>query len=371
MNKERLLREFNKLISFDSPSFYEDEIAFYLYDKLKELGLEVSMDNALEQITGRKTKAGNIYGFLKGNTEEDPILFSSHMDTVKPAQNKKAVIQDRIVKSAGDAVLGADDATGIAEIIEMLTSIKEEKLSHPDIEVIFFVAEEEFGKGSAIFDYSKVKSKIAYVLDLSGRVGDAAISAPSIISFELTVTGKASHAGFEPESGISSIMASAKAISRIKTGRINDETTLNIGTISGGVGKNIVPEKTFVTGEVRSMNHDFALEQINNIKRIFNEEAVKLNASVDFSYIENIFAYKIDKKECVVQKYLSAVAKAGYEPPKLINTFGGSDNNTFNKKGIHGIVIANAMNDVHTTKEYFELEEFYKATNICIALATS
>lgn len=370
MNKDRLLNEFKKLISFDSPSYYEDDIAFYLYNKLKELGLDVSMDNAIEKLTGRNTKAGNIYGYLKGNKKGDPILFSAHMDTVKPANNKKAIISNGKVISDGNSVLGADDVTGIAEIIEMLTVIKEDKLEHPDIEVIFFVAEEEFCKGSSVFDFTKVKSKNAYVFDLSGKVGNIAISAPSIISFEIIINGKASHAGFEPEKGISSIVVAANAISKLKLGRINEETTLNIGTINGGSGKNIIPEKTIITGEIRSMNHNYALELINNIKKIFEEEANKLNANIEFNYIENIYAYRIDKDDLIIKKYLDVINNLGYDKPQLINTFGGSDNNNFNKNGIHGIVVANAMNDIHTTHEYFELEEFYKAANICIALAT-
>ena len=370
MNKDRLLNEFKKLISFDSPSYYEDDIAFYLYDKLNELDLEVYMDNAIFKLTGRNTKAGNIYGFLKGNIKGDSLLFSAHMDTVKPANNKKAIISEGIVKSDGNSVLGADDVTGIAEILEMLTVIKENNLSHPDIEIIFFVAEEEFCKGSSVFDFSIVKSKYAYVFDLSGKVGNIAISAPSIISFEIVINGKASHAGFEPEKGISSILVGALAISRIKTGRINEDTTLNIGTINGGSGKNIIPERTIISGEIRSMNHVYALELVNDLKNVFTEEANKFNATIDFKYIENIYAYRIKEDDLVIKKYIEAIKKLGYENPKLINTFGGSDNNNFNKNGIHGIVVANAMNNIHTTDEYFELEEFYKATEICIALAT-
>lgn len=370
MNKDRLLNEFLKLISFDSPSYHEDEIAFYLYDRLKNLGLEVSMDNAIEKLTNRKTKAGNIYGYLKGNIDGEPILFSSHMDTVKPALNKKAIIENGIVKSSGESVLGSDDATGIAEIIEMLEVIKEENLKHPDIEIIFFVAEEEFCKGSSVFDFSKIKSKQAYVFDLSGKVGNIAISAPSIISFEINIKGKAAHAGFEAEKGISSILIAANAISKIKLGRINEETTLNIGTINGGVGKNIIPENTIITGEIRSMNHEYAINIINDIKNIFESEANILNGAIDFKYIENIFAYRIDKDDEIIKDYIDVINKLGYENPELINTFGGSDNNNFNKHGIHGIVVANAMNNIHTINEYFELEEFYKAANICISLAT-
>ena len=370
MNKDRIIEEFKKLISFDSPSYYEDDIAFHLYYKLKSLGLDVYMDNALSKLTGRSTNAGNIYAYLKGNIDKEPILFSAHMDTVNPGKGKKAIIDDKYIRASNNQVLGADDVTGIVEILEMLTVIKEENLDHPDIEVVFFVAEEAFCKGSSVFDFNLIKSKIAYVFDLSGKVGNIAISAPSIISFDIIVKGKASHAGFEPEKGISSIVVASNVISKLKLGRINDDTTLNIGTINGGSGKNIIPEKTIISGEVRSMSHQYALSLINDLKETFINEANKFNASIEFNYVENIYAYRIDKDEYVIKKYLNVLKELGYEDIELVDTFGGSDNNNFNKNGIKGVVVANAMNDIHTTNEYFEIDEFIKATEICIALAT-
>ena len=370
INKDRILNEFNKLISFDSPSFYEDEIAKYLYNKLIDLGLEVYMDKAIEKLTGRTTDIGNIYGYLKGNIDKEPILFSAHMDTVEPSKNKKAIITGNVVRANGSSVLGSDDVTGIVEILEMLEQIKENNLDHPDIEVIFFVAEEPFCKGSSVFDFSRVKSKKAYVFDLHGKVGIIAVSAPSIFTFNVSIHGKSAHAGFEIEKGISSIKIASNAISKINIGRIDKETTINIGTINGGVLKNIVPETTTIVGEVRSSNHSKGLALLNDVKKVFQDEANKLGGTIDFNYEENVFAYRIDKDEEVVKDYLKVIDKLGYGNVELVDTFGGSDNNNLNKHGIKGIVVANSMNDIHTTHEYFEIDELYKAANICLALAT-
>ena len=340
INKGRIIDEFNKLISFDSLSFHEKNIYEYLINKLKSLGLKIIVDDAGKKLSNNNDSGNNIYAILEGNKKGEPILFSSHMDTVSPGINKKAIIDGDIIKSSGDTILGADDVTGIVSILEALNIIKENNLSHPDIEVVFFVAEEPYCKGSSVFDFNIIKSKIAYVLDLQGSVGTAAISAPSIFSFEIDVLGKSAHAGFEIEKGISSILISSEAISKIKFGRLDENTTLNIGTINGGDGKNIVPEKTIIKGISK------------------------------FSYNEDIMAYKIDINSYVVKRYQNALNSLGYGKAILVDTFGGSDNNNFNKNGILGIVIANAMNNIHTKNEYFKISELIKSINITLKLMT-
>jgi len=370
INKERIINEFNKLISFDSLSFHEKNIYEYLINKLKSLGLKIIVDDAGKKLSNNNDSGNNIYALLEGNKKGKPILFSSHMDTVSPGINKKAIIDGDIIKSSGDTILGADDVTGIVSILEALNIIKENNLSHPDIEVVFFVAEEPYCKGSSVFDFNIIKSKIAYVLDLQGSVGTAAISAPSIFSFEIDVLGKSAHAGFEIEKGISSILISSEAISKIKFGRLDENTTLNIGTINGGDGKNIVPEKTIIKGELRSNNRLYALDILNNIKNVFDEVSKKYNGISKFSYNEDIMAYKIDINSYVVKRYQNALNSLGYGKAILVDTFGGSDNNNFNKNGILGIVISNAMNNIHTKNEYFKISELIKSINITLKLMT-
>ena len=370
INKERIINEFNKLISFDSLSFHEKNIYEYLINKLKSLGLKIIVDDAGKKLSNNNDSGNNIYALLEGNKKGEPILFSSHMDTVSPGINKKAIIDGDIIKSSGDTILGADDVTGIVSILEALNIIKENNLSHPDIEVVFFVAEEPYCKGSSVFDFNIIKSKIAYVLDLQGDVGTAAISAPSIFSFEIDVLGKSAHAGFEIEKGISSILISSEAISKIKFGRLDENTTLNIGTINGGDGKNIVPEKTIIKGELRSNNRIYALDILNNIKNVFDEVSKKYNGISKFSYNEDIMAYKIDINSYVVKRYQNALNSLGYGKAILVDTFGGSDNNNFNKNGISGIVITNAMNNIHTKNEYFKISELIKSINITLKLMT-
>lgn len=372
VDEKRLLSEFITLAGFDSESFHEKDIAEYLLAKLTGLGLETSMDRAGAVHTGDEEAAGNIYGILKGNIQGEPILFSAHMDTVSPGIGKKVIVnEDGRVTSDGTTVLGSDDITGITAILEMLTVIKEMELPHPDIEVVFFIAEELYCKGSKVFDYNRIKSKYAYTLDIDGRVGRVANRAPSIIQYEVTVEGKSAHAGFEPEKGVSAIVAASNIISKLRLGRINSNTTANVGTINGGTGVNIVPELVTIKGEVRSLDKDEASAVVESLRRQFEEGAIENGVRVTFVSEEMVRAYKVAEDSFVIKKYAKALEKLGYGEPDIITSFGGSDNNNFCLHGIEGAVLSNAMNNVHTVSEYFYLDELVKSAEIVLELATS
>lgn len=378
IDQKRLLDEFFRLVSMDAESYEEREVADYLKKRLLELGLLVEEDTAGERLAPLRAEcgrdaakgAGNIYGFLKGNRTGDPVMFSSHMDTVSPGNGKKAVLhEDGTITSEGTTVLGSDDAAGIASILEALEQIRQRDLAHPDIEVLFPVAEEPYGQGSRIFDYSKIKAKKAYVLDLSGPVGTAAIAAPSILSFRIEVEGKSAHAGFCPEDGIHAIEIAARAIAEVTNGRVGTDTTVNIGTIQGGLQRNIVPDSCIVTGEIRSMVHEKALEQMEKIGHIFETQAERSKGRVRIDVTEQIRAYRIEEEEAVVQRFLKDCGELGIET-KLVSTFGGSDNNHFAMHGIRGIVTACAMNGVHTTEEYTTVEQLTKSAEVTLKLMT-
>lgn len=230
--RNELLEEFAGFTEIDSVSFGERRMADLLKEKLRALGFETEEDDAGSHYGGN---AGNVYGFLKGSLSGEPVLFSAHMDTVEPGIGKKAVFQeDGRITSDGTTVLGADDAAGLTEILGGIRRVLSSGKPHRDIEVLFPIAEEVYTKGTRVFDFSKIRSKEAYVLDLSGPVGSAAVQAPSLISFVLTIHGKAAHAGFEPEKGIHAVTAAALAIARLPQGHVEEDTTLNIGLIRGG-----------------------------------------------------------------------------------------------------------------------------------------
>lgn len=368
INKDRLLSEFSSLVSIDAPSFGERMIADQLKDTLIKLGFEVEEDNAGEEYNGN---CGNIYGYLEGTLMGDPILFSAHMDTVTPASGKKAVVhQDGKITSQGATVLGADDVSGIVSILEAIRSIKERNLPHRRIEVLFTIAEEVYAKGSLAFDYHKLQAKQGYTLDLTGNIGTVAYKAPSILSFKVEICGKAAHAGFAPEKGIHSIGIAAAAISKITFGRVDEETTVNVGTIEGGEATNIVPARCVVMGEVRSFNHEKAVTYINRIHHIFEEESRKYGADILWEENCNCIAYETSREGVVANRYKKACEQLGI-PVQFVETFGGSDQNTYAQKGVEGLVLSTAMNNVHSCEEYTEIEELVKSVQIVETLMLS
>jgi tripeptide aminopeptidase len=292
------------------------------------------------------------------------------MDTVEPSNAKRASLhEDGRITSGGDTVLGADDCAGIAAILEAVRSIREENLPHRPLEVLFTVAEEIYGRGSALFDYAHLQSREAYVLDLAGAVGCASNKAPTILSFSITVNGKASHAGFASGEGIHAIAAAAEAIGKLPMGQIDDETTCNVGLIEGGTALNIVPDRCVVKGEIRSYSHAKALERLEEVKRLFEASAQSFGATAELQADCHIQAYETPAEHPVVGRYKAACASLEL-PVSLAPTFGGSDNNHFAKHGIAGLVIATAMNRCHTCAEYTTVEELERITQLTTALMT-
>ncbi len=360
VNEKRLTENFIRLTAIDAESGDEAAMRAYLIGELAKLGVDPETDGA-----------GNLLARLPGTSPGDALLFSAHMDTVSPGRGKKAVLHpDGKITSDGTTVLGADDASGIASIIEALTVIRENDLPHPEIEILFTVGEEIYAMGSARFDYSRLKSKTAYVLDLTGDIGTAAIAAPTLLSLDITVHGRAAHAGFASEHGINALSIAANALSQIKTGRTSPDTTVNFGTIEGGDGKNIVPGKIHITGEVRSMRHEAALSEAQSVEEVFRREAERLGGTAEVSFAEEIHAYRISEEEPVIRRLREATESLGWGEPTLVDTFGGSDNNQFVQHGLSGVVLSSGMELVHSTEEYTEVSALIKSAELTLKLMT-
>lgn len=365
IDKQRLLATFEALVAIDSPSFGEGPMAAHLRERLEALGLAVTGDAAG---AGHEGGSGNLYGFLEGDAAAPALLFCAHMDTVEPAHSKRAVIgEDGVIRSSGDTVLGADDAAGVAAILEALQAIREQQLPHRPIEVLFTVAEELYCAGAAIFDFSTVKSKEAYVLDLAGPVGTAAHRAPSILLFTATVTGKSAHAGFAPEQGVHAVAVAARAVSRLRMGRVDEETTLNVGVVTGGRAANVVPDECVVRGEARSFSHANAEARIEEVRRIFQEEADAAGAQLAFEVSCVCEAYEIAADHPVIRRFQAACAVQKLTPV-LEQTFGGSDNNWLMKRGVTGLVIAPGMYQCHTCQEYTTVEDLERSAGLALSL---
>lgn len=360
INEKRLIDRFISLTGIDAESGHEEAMRIELTAALAQLG-----------ISSRTDDAGNLFARLPATGTGCSLLFSGHMDTVCPGRGKKAIVQpDGRITSDGTTVLGADDVCALAAILEALTVIRETGLSHPEIELLFTTGEEAYGTGSIRFDYSQLHSGTAYVLDLTGRIGTAAIAAPTILSLEISVLGKAAHAGFAPESGVNALAIAAEALSTLKTGHVAQDTTVNFGTIEGGTGNNIVPGDVTITGEVRSLCHEKALQEVGVIEKAFCSAAGRLGGKAEVRFTEEIRAYRISEHAPVVERLSRAMATLSWGEPVLVETFGGSDNNHFVKHGLSGIVLASAMEHVHTTEEFTEIPELVRCAELTLQLMT-
>ncbi len=365
INQKRLITDFLELTTGSAESLDERRVADLLTEKLQCLGFSVIEDDAGQKLGGN---AGNLYGYLKGTLTGSPLLLSAHMDTVKPGCHKKPILhEDGTITSDGTTVLGADDAAGLAEILEGIRSVQEAEIPHRDIEVFFPVAEEIFIQGSNAFDFSRVQAKEAYVLDMSGAVGSAAVRAPSMFSFCVTVTGRASHAGFAPEKGINTIAVAAQAIAGIPQGHVDAETTCNIGTITGGTAKNIVPEQCICTGEVRGFSHERVLHCIEKIRESFADAAKAYGALFEMETKEILRSYSVSADSPVVRRFQRVCSRLGFAG-ELRSTLGGSDNSIVLKAGISGIVLSCGMQRVHSTDEHITVQELVRGAALVAEL---
>lgn len=363
ISEEDVKKTFAGLVAIDSPSLDEREMADHIREMFGELGIELTEDDSA-RITG--STAGNLHGYLPGNGKE-PILLAAHMDTVMPAFGKKAIFHpDGSITSDGTTVLGADDLSGVTAIYEAVRYLKQHA-EHRDVELLFTTGEELYCKGAKAFDYKKIKAKSALVLDLSGKIGNASYAAPTILSFEVSVHGKAAHAGFSPEDGIHAIKAVCEAIAELPQGHIDEVTTANIGVISGGAGINIIPEKCVVKGEIRSLCHEKAIAVAKKYRGLFLEHAARYGAQVEWTQQVDIKAYETAPSSRIIEEYKRACSQLKISP-HLCKTFGGSDNNVFAQNGIEGIVIATSMNNVHGCREYANVSEIAQVAEILIRI---
>ncbi|HDK26211.1 MAG TPA: M20/M25/M40 family metallo-hydrolase [Candidatus Atribacteria bacterium] len=365
VNEKRLVEGFMELVRIDSLSRKEKDLADFLLEKLKNLGLEVIVDQAGEKI---KSNSGNIIARLKGNTNNEiPIMFSAHMDTVVPGENIKPICDGEKIVSDGKTILGADDKAAIAALLEALYIIRENDIPHGDIEILFTICEEIGLKGAKNLDISSLKAQIGFVLDAEGSVGKIITTAPSQNYLEIIIYGKSAHAGANPEEGINAIQVAGYALSRMKLGRIDEETTSNIGIISGGRATNIVPDVVRLKGEVRSRNEEKLEKYTEQIKKISENTAQEFKAKAVVKINKEYYSYNLSPDEQVVSIATKAAKNIGLQP-LLYPSGGGSDANVFNKNGIPSVALAIGMEKVHTVEEYILIKDLKNTAEYILSI---
>jgi tripeptide aminopeptidase len=353
VNPKRMVGEFLELVRIDSVSGKERQIADLLKEKLAALGLDVTEDGAGRQV-GSDT--GNIIGRLPGSGSGPVLLLCAHMDTVEPGRGVIPRIEGGVIRSSGDTVLGADDKAGIVTILEVLRIIREQSLSHSGLEVVFTIWEEGGLFGAKNLDYELLSARIGFVLDSDGTPGTIITRAPSQDKIGAAIKGRAAHAGINPEDGINAIQVAAHAIAQMKLGRIDEETTCNIGIITGGKATNIIPDSATLEGETRSLDTRKRETLTSKISEAIREAGAKFGAGVNIVTETQYQDFHLDKESPPVQLAWEAALKLGLTP-KLEKTGGGSDANIFNSRGIATAVLGIGMKKVHTTEEYIALDD--------------
>jgi tripeptide aminopeptidase len=293
------------------------------------------------------------------------------MDTVTPCEHKKITVEpDGTIHTDGTTILGGDDVTGIVELLAALRRIKQENIPHRTIEVVFTACEEYFVEGAKRLRYDTLTAKEAYILDTDGPIGRAVLAAPTGVRILANITGKAAHAALAPEDGVNAIAIASAAISRMRLGRIDPETTANIGIIRGGDSGNIVPETCFVEGETRSLNHGAALRQKDHMEECFRQAAADLGGSCDLTSTVVYNAWSVDEAEPLCQNFAAACQKTGLTA-KFERACGGSDASFLAEHGIRCLILATGMHEIHSVREYTTLAEMAAMADTVYHLLTN
>jgi tripeptide aminopeptidase len=353
IDRERLVACFMELAGIASPSGREQAATERVMAWLGALGVAVERD-----------AIGNVFARLEGQGE--PLLLNAHLDTVAPAADVQPVLADGIIRSDGRTVLGADDKSGVAIILEVVRTTLEKGLPLPPLDLLFTVQEETGLRGARAFDLSRLQAREGIGLDGGGPKGTVVLAAPSQDSLAVVVHGVAAHAGAEPEKGINAIRVAAEAISTMPLGRIDEETTANIGIISGGQATNIVCDRVKVRGEARSRAPAKLAAQTQAMVAAFEEAAARHGTTVDVQVDRAYNAYSLTPEEPVVRLLAAGAARVGLEP-QYVASGGGSDSNVFNAAGIRITNISTGMQEVHTVREQIAVVDMVRCAEWVLA----
>ena len=343
---ERMVRQFMEMVAIDSESGNEARMMQYLLKAVREAGGEAELD-----------AYGNLIGRFpaKGTAAKEPILLSCHGDTVKPGVGIKPVLKDGVVRSGGDTILGADDKAGIAEVLEALRTAE----VRPPVELAVSRQEETGLQGVKNLDFSKLTAKYGFLMD-NDTLDTIVIGGPSYFAIDVKVIGRAAHAGMEPEKGINAIQAAAKAIAALRLGRLDAETTANVGVINGGLIRNGVPDVCTFLAECRSAVHEKGEKLAQEMVATLRAEVEKAGATIEIKADNLCRAVRISETAKSVRIAQQALRKVGVEAQPIFIT-GFTDASVYNNHGIEMAVVGIGAQNEHTTRECVAVADMEKA----------
>jgi tripeptide aminopeptidase len=362
INQERLKKLLIELIKIDSLAGREYDVAMRLKREMEELGAKVSIDDAGDKVGGN---VGNLIAHFSGTAPKaTPILLSAHMDTVVPGEGIVPILDGDIVRTDGRTVLGGDDKSGVAIICEVLRVIKENSLPCSDVDVLFTICEEAGLIGAKCLDVNRLRARTGLVLD-SDSVGFLFIKAPAANRMEFHVHGLEAHAGVCPEKGVNAIKVASEGIAQMSLGRIDHETTANIGVIKGGAAVNIVPNSVILKGEARSHSQEKLDRQTQHMLRCLQDAAARqtlelpggrFTAKVEAKIERDYDRMDVPEGAPIVQLVREAAKNLRLEI-KTLATGGGCDANVLNQKGLEVANLSTGMREIHTVKEWLDLKD--------------
>jgi tripeptide aminopeptidase len=357
---------FTELAAIPSPPGSEREVADRVRDYLEGLGLEVSEDDAGARID---STSGNLLCRLEPTSSNGgvPIFLCAHLDTVQPTGPLEPVVEDGVVRNAGGTILGADNKAAVAALLEAARLILSDNRPHAGIELLFTPKEEVGLQGAKAFDADRLRAGVGFVYDHAAPIGDVILGAPSARSLEVTMRGRAAHAGIAPEEGRSAIAAAARAICDFRLGRLDDETTASVGLISGGTARNIVPDRCSFSIDVRSHDETKLADVVQELLETITFAAALEQCEAETDVAESYRGYRFSRSDLPVRLACAALEREGFEP-RLGLGGGGADANVFNERGRPCVNLANGMAAIHTPDEHIAVADLERMVDVTLAL---
>jgi tripeptide aminopeptidase len=373
INRERLRAGFVDLVRISSPSRREGAVARYLMPVLKNLGAKVEVDDAGAKVGG---DTGNLLARIPAtDPNAPPILICGHMDTVMPCENIRPIVDGEIVRTDGTTVLGGDDKAGVIAILEAMRVLAEQRIAHGAVELLFTICEERGLLGAKHFDVGRLTARTGLVLDCDGV--DALITrAPAANSLRFTVHGLEAHAGIAPEQGINAIQVAAQAVAAMRLGRVDADTTANLGVIEGGLATNIVPNRVSIRAETRSLSLTGLETQTEHMRACFEEAAARhrvrigereYRARVETQVTRSYERLDVPAEARIVRLLAQSAASLG-RPFRTRSTGGGSDANVFSERGIDIANLACGMREIHTVHEWVDLRDLVSTARLLVEM---
>src|SRR5207247_310604 len=334
---------------------------------LKDLGLEVEEDDA-GAVVG--SNMGNVYCRLEPTDGGNPIFLCAHLDTVPPEGPIEPVIEDGVVRNAAGTILGADNKSAVAAMLEAARRVLAENRPHGGIELLFTPKEEVGLLGAAAFDHERLRARVGYVYDQAAPIGDVILGAPHSQAMQVRFHGRAAHSGMYPEEGRSAVAAAARAIADLRLGRVDDETTANVGLIQGGTAGNIIPEWCTLDAEARSHDERKLAELVQEMLDAFSFAAGLEDCEVETKVSKSYRGYRFKREDPVVRIAHDALERTGYTPTYGLSG-GAADANVFNEHGLACLNLANGMQDIHTPDERITVADLEGMVEVTLALVAA